>query len=175
MSRGRRQHSNRRYYGGSYQIEADYGGPLTGYAKPRPTLDGSIMPRSNTDGAGRGSYNRGKKTVIGDVINHGKKQYWDPSRSYHYHGTLSAGEETLEASLARVLMRTVSESGGLVNAEAFRGAYVNFMTKPGSHNDSRVRGAVFFPPTGRTFRGRVAATTFRGRVAATPRPGRGYP
>ena len=60
------------------------------------------MPKSNTDGAGRGSYNANRKTVIGDVINHGKKPYWDPAKSHHYHATLRAGEETLEASLVRV-------------------------------------------------------------------------
>lgn len=123
------------YYGGERQVRGDYGPPITGYVQPKATLMGSIMPKSNTDGAGRGSYNANRKTVIGDVINHGKKTYWDPSKSHHYHATLRAGEETLEASLVRVLLRTVATSGK-VDADAFRDAYVQFMTTPGSHNDT---------------------------------------
>ena len=67
------------YYGGERQVQGDYNGPITGYVQPKSTMAGSIMPKSNTDGAGRGSYNANRKTVIGDVINHGKKPYWDPS------------------------------------------------------------------------------------------------
>jgi len=123
------------YYGGQRQVEFDYGGPLTGYAQPRQMLEGSILPRSNTDGAGRGSNHPGKKTIIGDVINHGKKPFWEPTRSYHYHCTLEAGENTLEASLARLLVRTAAAQGR-VDADAFRDAYVTFMQTPGSHNDT---------------------------------------
>ena len=73
--------------------------------------------------------------MIGDVINHGKKPYWDPAKSHHYHATLQAGEETLEASLVRVLLRTVASSKA-VDADAFLDQYVKFMQTPGSHNDS---------------------------------------
>ena len=123
------------YYGGERQVRGDYDGPITGYVQPKSTMMGSIMPKSNTDGAGRGSFNANRKTVIGDVINHGKKPFWDPAKSHHYHATLRAGEETLEASLVRVLLRTVASSKA-VDAEAFRNEYVQFMQTPGSHNDS---------------------------------------
>ena len=123
------------YYGGERQVRGDYNGPITTYIQPKSTMAGSIMPKSNTDGAGRGSYNANRKTVIGDVINHGKKPYWDPAKSHHYHATLRAGEETLEASLVRVLLRTVASSKA-VDADAFRNEYVQFMQTPGSHNDS---------------------------------------
>ena len=125
------------YYGGLRQVQADYGRRgIVGYTKPVSQMSGSIMPRSNTDGAGRGAYHEDKKTVIGDVINHGKKRYWDPRSSYHYHGTLAAGENTLEAQLSRLLVRTIAGSGGRVDDVAFRAAYVEWMTTPGSHNDS---------------------------------------
>ena len=123
------------YYGGERQVQGDYNDPITGYVQPRETMMGSIMPKSNTAGAGRGSYNANRKTVIGDVINHGKKPYWDPAKSHHYHATLRAGEETLEASLVRVLLRTVASTKA-VDADAFRDQYVKFMQTPGSHNDS---------------------------------------
>ena len=52
------------------------------------------MNLSNTAGAGRGS---DKGSVIGDVINHGKKKYWVKGGNHHYHLGLEAGENTLEA------------------------------------------------------------------------------
>ena len=70
------------YYGGSAQIERDYGGPITGYTKPRGNLSGSIMNKSNLNGGGRGRWEDGR-TIIGDVINHGKKDLWQPSKSVH--------------------------------------------------------------------------------------------
>ena len=124
------------YYGGLRQVQGDYGRQgIRDYTKPVAEMQGSIMPRSNTDGAGRGSYNDDRTTVIGDVINHGKKPYWNPRTSFHYHGTLAAGENTLEAQLSRLLVRTIAARGGVDDA-AFRDAYVAWMTTPGSHNDS---------------------------------------
>ncbi|KAJ8599593.1 hypothetical protein CTAYLR_004708 [Chrysophaeum taylorii] len=122
------------YYGGRAQVARDYG-KIVDYTKPVLELPGSIMAKSNTDGAGRGSYNPRKKTIIGDVINHGKKPYWDPARSYHYHCTLEAGENTLEAQLARVLMRSIASSGRF-DPNDFRKSYVDFMTTPGTHDDA---------------------------------------
>ena len=56
-------------------------------------------------GGGRGS---DKGSIIGDVINHGKKQYWLRGGNFHYHMGLRAGENTLEAQLARLLTRTIT-------------------------------------------------------------------
>ena len=122
------------FYGGEGQVREVYGGLIRGYKKPVSHLAGSIMGKSNTDGGGRGQYSASKRTIIGDVINHGKKKYWDPSKSYHYHCTLEAGENTLEAQLVRVLMKTMKD--GSFESDLFREAYVSFMTTPGSHNDS---------------------------------------
>eukprot|EP00617_Octactis_speculum_P013778 CAMPEP_0185747148 /NCGR_PEP_ID=MMETSP1174-20130828/5791_1 /TAXON_ID=35687 /ORGANISM="Dictyocha speculum, Strain CCMP1381" /LENGTH=208 /DNA_ID=CAMNT_0028422199 /DNA_START=21 /DNA_END=643 /DNA_ORIENTATION=+ len=125
------------YYGGKRQVQQDYGrSGITGYVKPVERLPGSIMSKSNTDGAGRGSFNAGRPSIIGDYINHGKKKYWAPNQSYHYHATLKAGENTLEAQLVRVLMRSVVRSGGSFEPSAFREDYVEFMTREGSHNDT---------------------------------------
>jgi len=120
------------FYGGRAQIVRAYGGPITGYTKPSLTCEGSIMNKSNTGGAGRGS---SQGDVIGTVINHGKKDYWKPGQSIHYHCTLEAGENTLEASLVRLLLRIVAAAGGKFDADTFRREYVQFMTTPGSHND----------------------------------------
>lgn len=121
------------YYGGSAQIVRDFGGPIRGFQRSKRSFPGSIMNKSNTGGAGRGS---DKGTIIGDVINHGKKKYWTSGKGFHYHHTLQAGENTLEAQLVRVLMRSVTACNGSFNKNQFCASYVQFMTTPGSHNDT---------------------------------------
>jgi ADP-ribosyl-[dinitrogen reductase] hydrolase len=74
------------------QLKRDYG-QITGYTKPNLHMEGSIMNLSNTGGGGRGS---DKGSIVGDVINHGKKKYWGRGLNYSYHCTLEAGENTLE-------------------------------------------------------------------------------
>lgn len=91
------------------------------------------MQLSNTGGAGRGS---SEGDIVGSVILHGKKEYWQRGSQYHYHYTLAAGENTLEASLARVLMEGLSSDNAVVSAETFRSRYISFMTTPGTHNDT---------------------------------------
>ena len=127
------------YYGGYPQIQRDYGkAGITGYTKPVTNLPGSILNKSNINGGGRGSFTKTKEgiSIIGDVINHGKRELWDPSKQIHYHATLQRGENTLEAQLARVLMRSIVARGGTFDPDHFREAYMNFMTTAGSHNDT---------------------------------------
>jgi ADP-ribosylglycohydrolase len=127
------------YYGGLPQIQRDYGkAGVTGYTKPVTNLPGSILNKSNINGGGRGSFTKTKEgiSIIGDVINHGKRELWDPSEQIHYHATLQRGENTLEAQLARVLMRSIVARGGTFDPDHFREAYMNFMTTAGSHNDT---------------------------------------
>ena len=131
------------FYGGQRQIQQQYGGLLNDYTRPTEQLPGSILNKSNLLGAGRskGGVNRRDDdslppTIVGHVILHGKQDYWHPSKQIHYHATLQAGENTLEASLARVLMRSIVENNGSFDADHFRHAYMDFMMKPGSHNDT---------------------------------------
>ena len=115
-------------------------GEITGFVDPPKHLPNSILNLSNTGGGGRGS-DRGN--LVGDVILHGKRKYWKRGKDYHYHTTLVAGEPTLEAQLMLLLMRTWSgteedagSGAGSAPLDAFRDAYVEFMTTPGSHNDT---------------------------------------
>ena len=138
------------YYGGFSQVQMDYGSRgITGYTKPKTELRGSILNKSDVNGGGRSGSTTGwfgsngnnqqqkpDMTIIGDVINHGKKPYWDKNKSIHYHATLQKGENTLEAQLARVLMKSIVDHGGTFDATAFRNAYIRFMQQPGSHNDT---------------------------------------
>ena len=113
------------------QLQHDYG-EIKDFVKPKDQFVGSIMNLSNTGGGGRGS---DKGDIVGDVILHGKKKYWVRGGNNHYHLGLKAGENTLEAQLARVLSKSIKETGSF-DAENFTKRYVNFMTTPGSHNDT---------------------------------------
>jgi hypothetical protein len=130
------------FYGGFGQVQQYYG-PLgiVDYTKPVEKLAGSIMNKSDLNGGGRASSSSKQKeqTIIGQVINHGKADLWSPSKQIHYHATLKAGENTLEASLARVLMKSMVQNDGYFVADHFRQAYIDFMMKPGSHNDAYAR------------------------------------
>lgn len=115
------------------QLKRDFPKGIKGYESPPMHLPGSILNLSNTGGAGRGS---DKGTIIGEVINHGKRQYWTKGENYHYHCTLQKGENTLEAQLARVLMRSVVDQKGWFHPEEWLKAFETFLTTPGTHNDT---------------------------------------
>jgi ADP-ribosyl-[dinitrogen reductase] hydrolase len=91
----------------------------------------SIMAVSSTGGAGRGST---AGDVVGRVILHGKKEFWGKS-GVHYHRGLKAGDNTLNAVCARVLLRSVVKEGALAE-DAWLRDYVAFMTTPDSHTDT---------------------------------------
>lgn len=120
------------YYGGEPQVRQDYG-RIEGYVKPKTKLAGSILNLSNTGGAGRGSSDG---DIIGSVIYHGKKKFWEKGGDYHYHQSLEAGDNTLEALLMRRVVRVVGESEGKLDENAIRDDYVKFMTTPDTHNDT---------------------------------------
>lgn len=125
------------FYGGASQIIRTFGGPLTDYVQPvqhRGGFPGSIMALSDTSGAGRGS---DEGDIVGTVINHGKKQYWQRGSNYHYHCTLKKGENTLEGELTRLMVRHLTRQvGSDFDLDAFQSEYVSFMTTAGSHNDA---------------------------------------
>jgi len=138
------------FYGGQSEIHHYYGPQgIDDYTKPVFELPGSVMNRSNPSGGGRctGKWDPDKDdVVVGTVINHGKADLWDPDRRIHYHATLKAGENTLEAQLARVLMKSIVDNDGVFDADRFCKDYIKFMTTPGSHNDAYAAAShrVFF-------------------------------
>ena len=131
---------------------------ITTFQAPKKVHPGSIMSLSNTGGAGRGGQTG---SIIGDVINHGKKQFWGV-QGVHYHQGMKAGENTLNMVVARLLVRTLVGlplptaavlgatpppaastpaaallgAGSTYSADPFLASYVTFMTTPGSHNDT---------------------------------------
>lgn len=115
------------------QLRRDFG-TIRGYEAPKERLPGSIMSVSNTGGAGRGS---DAGTIVGDVILHGKRQYWKRGADFHYHRGMKAGENTLELVILRsCFMKSLAEHEMRFDREDVRERYISLMTTPGSHNDT---------------------------------------
>lgn len=121
------------------------------------------MNLSSTTRAGRRGWHQSTSDeeeefeVVGSVILHDKRQFWGKANT-HYHNNMKAGQNTLNAHCARVLIRSIA-AGGVVDAkgelvspnqsEAHKGrydrdswlkSYVLFLTTPGSHNDTYAEG-----------------------------------
>ncbi|KAG2447158.1 hypothetical protein HYH02_007904 [Chlamydomonas schloesseri] len=111
-------------------IRRDFG-VIETYQAPKSRHPSSIMSVSNTGGHGRGGQSG---RIVGDVINHGKHDFWGKS-GVHYHQGMKAGENTLNAICARVVMRTIARDKGYDDKKWLE-EYVKFMTTPGSHNDT---------------------------------------
>ncbi|GLC76668.1 hypothetical protein PLESTF_001815100 [Pleodorina starrii] len=111
-------------------IRRDFG-VIETYQAPKARHPSSIMSVSNTGGHGRGGQSG---RIIGDVINHGKHDFWGKS-GVHYHQGMKAGENTLNAICARLVLRNLAKEKSY-NATSWLQDYVSFMTTPGSHNDT---------------------------------------
>ena len=146
------------WYYDTSRIKKDFGkAGIQKYEAPVKHFPGSIMNLSNTGGGGRGS---DKDSIVGEIILHGKKKFWLRGGSYHYHHGMSAGENTLDTLIARLMLQTIlsMESGNRdiksfyddpKNAnkskktkidkneftESFLDDYIKFMTTPDTHND----------------------------------------
>ncbi len=96
----------------------------------------SIMSLHSTRGGGRkSSTKQPKREIVGDVILKGKRQYWG-IQNQHYHQGMPAGENTLNAWCARILMRSISKSRGY-QIQNFLDEYIEFMTAdPPQHPDT---------------------------------------
>lgn len=100
----------------------------------------SIMSLHSTRQGGRSG--RGEQggvespEIVGEVILKGRQHLWDqPNR--HYHHGMQAGDNTLNAHCARVLMRSLIAHDGCYDPDHFLAAYIEFMTAaPPRHNDT---------------------------------------
>eukprot|EP00038_Savillea_parva_P005878 m.160423 g.160423 ORF g.160423 m.160423 type:complete len:362 (+) comp11946_c0_seq1:179-1264(+) len=114
------------------RLTTDFGS-IQGYEAPKEKYPGSILSLSSTSSGGRGGDDG---EIIGGVINHGKRPYWKRGANYFYHCTLQQGENTLEAQIARVTLRSITKTSGTFQTKPFLQDFVAFMTTPGTHNDT---------------------------------------
>lgn len=119
------------WYYDKHQISVDFGS-IKGYEKPKEYYSGSIMNLSNTGGAGRGG---DKGSIVGDVILHGKKQYWKKGGNFFYHRGMNAGDNTLDALVSHVLVNSMIDTKSF-SPDEFSKQYISFMTTPDTHNDT---------------------------------------
>ncbi len=112
------------WYYDTAALMADYG-VVSDYLAPRNPHPDSILWRSShrTDDP---RY---------DIL-HDQAQFWG-RRGIHYHQFLNAGENTLNLQLCRLLMHSLQTQGGY-DPDHYLGGYIDFMTTPGSHNDTYV-------------------------------------
>ncbi|XP_072049839.1 uncharacterized protein [Amphiura filiformis] len=128
-------------------IKQGYNGWLSGYVAPNQRHPTSILSISAAGSAGRSTFKgQSEKPVIGSVILHDKLKYWQSNdRTVHYHQGMAPGDNTLNSRLAAQTARLLSEADpsksedDLVTDVMTR--YVEFMTTPGSHNDTYAESA----------------------------------
>jgi hypothetical protein len=116
-----------------------YFGPagITGMVAAPATHPVSIMNLHSTSGGGRGSQGKGPDEVVGNVILKGKREKWGKAKM-HYHDGMPAGENTLNAYCARLMLRDVlTRHTGRYSRDEFLKQYVDFMTAdPPRHPDT---------------------------------------
>lgn len=119
------------------QLKKDFG-QISKYEAPKQNFQNSILNLSNTDGPGRGSYSG---NLIGEVILHGKKKFWQRGKSFHYHHGMLAGENTLDTQITRVLYRNLVKNKQFLQSD-FLQDFIKFMTTPDTHSDIYASSAI---------------------------------
>ena len=105
-------------------LRDDYGW-VTDYLNPRNPHPDSILWRS--------SYIAPNSK--GEIL-HDQARYWG-QKGIHYHQFLKAGENTLNVKICRLLVESITQTGGY-DADDFLKRYIAFMTTPSSHWDTYI-------------------------------------
>ena len=119
-------------------IDRAFPSGLTSFAAAPRFHPSSIMPLHSTSQGGRGAQNGtgSTKQIIGEVILKGRREYWGQANQ-HYHCGMQAGENTLNAHCARVLMRNLVECKHHYDSARWLEDYIAFMTaNPPQHPDT---------------------------------------
>jgi ADP-ribosylglycohydrolase len=121
------------------EIELAFPGGIQQFEAAPEFHPSSIMSLHSKRKGGRQSVDKSSKTaieVVGDVILKDKAQFWDKP-NMHYHQGMAAGENTLNAHCARLMMRVVANSPESYDRQKFANAYIAFMTaEPARHPDT---------------------------------------
>ncbi len=126
------------WYYNPQDIEKAFPGGITKLEDAPGYHPSSIMALHSTSQGGRGSQEKhgARLEIVGEVILKGKRPYWG-QRNQHYHQRMKAGENTLNAHCARVVMRAMIAAGGRYDKDKFLDDYILFMTAdPPQHPDT---------------------------------------
>ncbi len=126
------------WYYNPLDIEKAFPGGIIGFEAAPEYHPSSIMSLHSTAKGGRGTQVSGgrQREIIGEVILKGRRKYWGQPNQ-HYHRQMRAGENTLNAHCARVVLRSLAAGGGCYDKELFLADYIAFMTAdPPAHTDT---------------------------------------
>lgn len=126
------------WYYNPLDIEKAFPGGVTRLESAPEYHPSSIMSLHSTSKGGRGKQTAHghQREIVGDVILKGRRQYWNQP-GQHYHRGMQAGENTLNAHCARILMKSLAGNNGHYNKRHFIDDYIAFMTAdPPIHNDT---------------------------------------
>lgn len=130
------------WYYNPADILKDFPGGVQQFADAPRFHPSSIMSLHSTSEGGRSKASkRAKKAIVGDVILKGKRQYWTGTNQ-HYHQGMKAGENTLNAHCARVMLRS---SVDRYQQDAFLDGYIKLLCSdtaahPDTYAESYHRG-----------------------------------
>ncbi|WP_018982658.1 ADP-ribosylglycohydrolase family protein [Salinimonas chungwhensis] len=97
------------WYYNPADILKDFPGGIQQFEDAPTYHPSSIMSLHSTRQGGRSKMSKSpEKEIVGDVILKGKRQYWTGAHQ-HYHQGMKAGENTLNAHCARVVLRCLAD------------------------------------------------------------------
>ena len=118
-------------------IDQTFNGGIQDFESPPVHHPSSIMSLHSTSGGGRRDGSRdGAKSIVGEVILRGKREFWDRP-NIHYHQGMAAGDNTLNAYCALALMRSMNTGNGHYDQGRFLDKYLELMmSELPSHPDT---------------------------------------
>ena len=128
-----------------FNIEQAFNGGITQFEAAPKHHPSSIMSLHSTAAGGRKTaHKQPQPHIIGEVILKGKRAFWDQPFQ-HYHQGMQAGDNTLNAHCARLLMRNLARQQGHYDPQTFLADYIAFMTAdtaqhPDTYAESYHRG-----------------------------------
>lgn len=126
------------WYYNPHDIEKAFPGGITRLEAAPESHPSSIMSLHSTAKGGRGvqASQERQREIVGEVILKGRREYWGVANQ-HYHQQMQAGENTLNAHCARIVMRTLQANAGRYDKQSFLDDYIDFMTAdPPRHPDT---------------------------------------
>ena len=126
------------WYYNPMDILRQFPGGIGGFEAAPEFHPSSIMSLHSTSHGGRrrSQDKNASREIVGDVILRGKRQFWGAGNRHYHHG-MRAGENTLNAHCARVVIRALAANAGRYDKDRFLADYIAFMTAdPPRHPDT---------------------------------------
>ena len=126
------------WYYDTADIERAFPGGIKEFEAAPEFHPSSIMSLHSTRRGGRSAHGgmSDSPEIIGTVILKGRQHLWGQANRHYHHG-MQAGDNTLNAHCARVLIRSIIASNGRYSRDHFLQSYIEFMTAdPPRHRDT---------------------------------------